>query len=320
MFHRGSDPFIDVLRDGARKLIEQAIHAKSVEAELSRRYLKRPCPPAISSETPAAPPRPNARGLSAKTITRPKADRGTDHEAWRKRDLGARRFPCIPSDGVCVRPRTAEQEQGGLVAVGADTDGRKALLAMTDGVREGTRTWREVLLDLKRPGLKQGPGLAMGGGVLGVPTALREVSATTRAQRCRVPATMNALKGRPGCAVGARTQWAAPKSVQARGHPHDLWHALGTSDGVLRCAARHVGPGVGAVGLRPDPPCQTCLRGIALLRQPLGCPVAGLRGASQPIEPDPDHAGVGNGARRTQRVRNPSPMPAPRQKGAAWYL
>ena len=28
---------------------------------------------------------------------------------------------------------------------------------------------------------------------------------------------------------------------------------------------------------------------------PLGCPFPGLRGVSQPIEPDPAHTGVGNG-------------------------
>jgi len=43
------------------------------------------------------------------------------------------------------------------VVVGADEYGRKEMLAMTDGVRESTQSWREVLLDLKRRGLKPGP-------------------------------------------------------------------------------------------------------------------------------------------------------------------
>ncbi len=35
---------------------------------------------------------------------------------------------------------------------------------MTDGFRESTRSWREVLLDLKRHGLNQDPKLAIGDG------------------------------------------------------------------------------------------------------------------------------------------------------------
>ena len=68
--------------------------------------------------------------------------------------------------------------------VGTDEYGRKELLAMTDGFRESTQSWRELLLDLKRRGLKQDPKLAIGDGTLGFWTALREVFSTTREQRC----------------------------------------------------------------------------------------------------------------------------------------
>ena len=61
---------------------------------------------------------------------------------------------------------------------------------MTDGFRESTESWRELLLDLKRRGLKQDPKLAIGDGALGFWTALREVFATTREQRCWVHKTM----------------------------------------------------------------------------------------------------------------------------------
>ena len=132
---------------------------------------------------------PNARGLSAKTVTRLKADWWKDYEAWQKRDLGARRFLYIWADGVYFKPRMAEEKQCVLVIVGADEYGRKELLAMTplvtlptamhcrarDGFRESTQSplsadccaiacrsaGREVLLDLKRRGLKQDPKLAI---------------------------------------------------------------------------------------------------------------------------------------------------------------
>ncbi len=186
---------------------------KSVEELLPWLYLK-----GVSSgdfqEALAALLGPQAQGLSATTISRLKADWWADYEAWQKRDLGARRFLYIWADGVYFKPRMAEEKQCVLVIVGADEYGRKELLAMTDGFRESTQSWREVLLDLKRRGLKQDPKLAIGDGALGFWAALREVFATTREQRCWVHKTMNVLN-------------ALPKSLQARAkaHLHDIWQA-----------------------------------------------------------------------------------------------
>lgn len=108
----------------------------------------------------------------------------------------------------------AEERQCVVVIVGADEYGRKELLAMIDGFRESAESWRELLLDLRRRGLKQHPKLAIGDGALGFWTALREVFATTREQRCWVHKTMNVLN-------------ALPKSLQdkAKNHLHDIWQA-----------------------------------------------------------------------------------------------
>jgi putative transposase len=187
--------------------------AKSVEELLPWLYLK-----GVSTgdftEALAALLGPNAKGLSPTTITRLKADWWHDYEAWQKRDLGARRFLYIWADGVYFKPRMSEEKNCVLVIVGADEYGRKELLAMTDGFRESTQSWREVLLDLRRRGLTQDPKLAIGDGALGFWTALREVFAPTREQRCWVHKTMNVLT-------------ALPQSVQARakGHLHDIWQA-----------------------------------------------------------------------------------------------
>ena len=83
---------------------------------------------------------PNAKGLSAKTITRLKADWWQDYEAWQKRDLSARRFLYIWADGVHLKPPIAKEKQCVMVIVGADEYGRKELLAMTDGFRERTQS------------------------------------------------------------------------------------------------------------------------------------------------------------------------------------
>jgi transposase-like protein len=274
----GSDPFTDVLRDGARQLIEQAIHAELAalmnsfsgeRLEDGRARLVRhghlperevltgigPVPVKVPrlrdrgagedkiTFTPSILPRylrkaksvedllpwlylkgvstgdftealeallgpnakgPNAKGLSAKTVTRLKADGWKDYEAWQKRDLGTRRFLYIWADGVYFKPRIAEEKQCVLVIVGAEEYGRKELLAMTDGFRESTQSWREVLLDLKRRGLRQDPKLAVGDGALGFWTALREVFATTREQRCWVHKTMNVLNAMPPSKPGQK--------------------------------------------------------------------------------------------------------------------
>ena len=187
--------------------------AKSVEELLPWLYLK-----GVSTgdftESLAALLGSNAKGLSANTITRLKAASWEDYEAWQKSDFGARRFLYIWADGVYFKPRMAEEKQCVLVIVGADEYRRKELLAMTDGFRESTESWREVLLDLKRRGLQQDPKLALGDGALGFWTALREVFATTREQRCWVHKTMNVLN-------------AMPKSLQskAKAHLHDIWQA-----------------------------------------------------------------------------------------------
>ena len=187
--------------------------AKSVEELLPWLYLKGVSTGDFTGAL-AALLGPNAKGLSPTTITRLKADWWHDCEAWQKRDLGARRFPCIWADGVYFKPRMSEEKHCVLVIVGADEYGRKELLAMTDGFRESMQSWREVLLDLRRRGLTQDPKLAIGDGAPGFWTALREVFAPTREQRCRVHKTMNALN-------------ALPQSVQARakGHLHDIRQA-----------------------------------------------------------------------------------------------
>jgi transposase-like protein len=187
--------------------------AKSVEELLPWLYLK-----GISSgdfqEALAALLGPNAAGLSSTTISRLKADWWTDYERWQRRDLSARRFVYVWADGVYFRPRMAEEKQCVLVLIGADEWGRKEVLGLTDGYRESTQSWRELLLDLKRRGMLHAPDLAIGDGALGFWSALREVFGSAREQRCWVHKTGNVLN-------------AMPKSVQprAKGHLHDIWQA-----------------------------------------------------------------------------------------------
>jgi transposase-like protein len=101
-----------------------------------------------------------------------------------------------------------------LVIIGATAEGRKELVAIWDGYRESEQSWKEVLLDLKRRGLRQGPQLAIGDGALGFWKALRQVYGQTRWQRCWVHKTANVLN-------------KLPKGIQpqAKQRLHEIWMA-----------------------------------------------------------------------------------------------
>ena len=132
------------------------------------------------SEALAALPGPDAPGLAASTMTRLKARWRDEYEAWRRRDLPARRYVYFWADGVYFSPRMEHDKQCVLVIVGANERGHKDLVGMVDGYRESAQSWQELLLDLKRRGLQAGPELAVGDGAPGFWKALREVYGETR--------------------------------------------------------------------------------------------------------------------------------------------
>ncbi len=135
-------------------------------------------------------------------------------ECWQRRDLTAKRYVYFWVDGIYFGARMEEEKQCILVIIGATDKGQKELIAITDGYRESAQSWREVLLDLKRRGLKKAPTLAIGDGALGFWKALREVYGSAREQRCWVHKTGNVLN-------------KLPKGLQkkAKQHLHDIWMA-----------------------------------------------------------------------------------------------
>lgn len=67
--------------------------------------------------------------------------------------------------------------------IGVRADGRKELVAITDGYLESTESWADLLRDCRRRGMTA-PVVAVGDGALGFWKALREVFPATREQRC----------------------------------------------------------------------------------------------------------------------------------------
>ena len=160
---------------------------------------------------------PEARGLSPTTITRLKTVWEQEYATWAKRSLADRRYIYVWADGVYFNVRledTDNKRQGILVLMGATRDGKKELIAITDGYRESEQSWRELLLDVQDRGLTIDPQLATGDGGLGFWAAVRKVFPKTREQRCWVHKTANVLN-------------KLPKGVQpkAKAMLHDIWMA-----------------------------------------------------------------------------------------------
>lgn len=186
--------------------------ARSVEAALPWLYLK-----GISTGEMGAALQallgPEATGFSAKTISRLKGQWAAEYDDWRKTDLGRDDWVYLWADGIHSGLRGGDDRLCALVVIGVNARGEKHFLAIEDGVRESTQSWREVLLSLKSRGLAA-PKLATGDGAMGFWAALEEVFPATRQQRCWVHKTGNVLNYLP--------KRAQPKAKQAL---HDIWQA-----------------------------------------------------------------------------------------------
>jgi len=140
---------------------------------------------------------PNAAGLSPTNIVRLKEGWKADYEAWAERDLSGKRYVYWWADGIYFNVRLEAERPCILVIMGTLEDGTKELVAVWDGIRESTESWREVLRDLKARGLRESPKLAVGDGALGFWTALEEELPGAREQRCWVHKTANVLDKLP---------------------------------------------------------------------------------------------------------------------------
>jgi putative transposase len=120
--------------------------------------------------------------------------------------LSRKRYVYWWADGVYFNVRLDEERTCVLVLIGATEDGTKELLAVVDGYRESTQSWRELLGQLKRLGLSAAPKLAIGGGSLGFSIALQEEYGPVPEQRCWVHKTANILDKMPKSVQGKAKQ------------------------------------------------------------------------------------------------------------------
>lgn len=186
--------------------------AKSLEASLPWLYLK-----GVSTgemgEALKTLVGADVKGLSAGTVSRLKQEWGQEYKQWQNKSLDKDRWVYIWADGIYSGLRSEDTKLCALVIIGVNEQGHKHFLAIEDGLRESTQSWREVLLRLKDRGMNA-PQLAIGDGALGFWNALDEIYGNTRHQRCWVHKTANILNKLP--------KSSQPKAKQAL---HDIWQA-----------------------------------------------------------------------------------------------
>ena len=156
---------------------------------------------------------PAAAGLSSSAIVRLTKVWITEYEAFRRRDLADRDYIYLWADGVHFTIRLDEERLCALVLIGVRPDGTKEVVAIEDGYRESAESWRTVLRDLKRRGLRA-PVLAIGDGALGFWAAVREVWPETAEQRCWVHRLANVLDKLPK-SLQPRAKQALHEMMQA---------------------------------------------------------------------------------------------------------
>lgn len=155
----------------------------------------------------------DAKGLSANTVSRLKAQWLDEYRQWQKQDLSQKNYVYWWADGIYSRVRM-DDKLCLLVIIGVTEHGRKELVAVEDGYRESIASWEELLVNLRQRGLQRAPKLAVGDGAMGFWSGLAKVYPETTHQRCWVHKTANVLN-------------KLPKSMQpkVKAAIHDIWMA-----------------------------------------------------------------------------------------------
>jgi transposase-like protein len=155
----------------------------------------------------------SSAGLSAPVITKLTEQWKSEQRTFAARDLSGADYVYLWVDGIHVNIRLEEHKLCLLVMIGVRADGRKELVALSDGYRESAESWADLLRDAKRRGMRA-PVLAMGDGALGFWSALREVFPQAREQRCWFHKIANVL--------GALPKSAHPAAKKALA---EIWNA-----------------------------------------------------------------------------------------------
>ncbi|MGB3762667.1 MAG: IS256 family transposase [Ornithinimicrobium sp.] len=157
-------------------------------------------------------------GLSAATVTRLTAQWQDDATAFGRQSLKDSDYVYWWVDGIHLKVRLEQDKICLLVMIGVRIDSTEELVALSDGFRESSESWADLLRDCKRRGMRA-PTLAVGDGVLGFCKALREVFPDTKEQRCWWHKLGNVLAALPKSAhPGAKAALAEIYNAEDKTH------------------------------------------------------------------------------------------------------
>ena len=164
----------------------------------------------------------DAKGLSPNVLGRLKAQWAQEHQDWTQRSLVDQQYVYWWADGIYTSLREDDDERLCLLVIlGVTPEGKKEWVAISDGFRESTESWLDVLRDLQAQGLTLGPRLAVGDGALGFWSALEQVYPETLHQRCWFHKSGNVLADLPKslqskAKADLQAIWMAPTQREAK--------------------------------------------------------------------------------------------------------
>ena len=158
--------------------------------------------------------------LSPSTISRLTQKFRDKYTAFDRQDLGDRSFVYIWSDGIYLKAGLGTEKACLMVLIGADTEGRKHLIALREGYRESTESWGELIKDCRARGLNE-PACWIADGALGLWGAIDRHSPNSAQQRCTNHKTMNVVDKLPTAEQAEATKrlraiWQADSEQAAR--------------------------------------------------------------------------------------------------------
>ncbi len=162
-----------------------------------------------------------SHGLSAATITRLTEQWKDDARAFAARSLAEVDYVYVWVDGIHLKVRLEHDKVCLLVMIGVRADGTKELVALSDGFRESSESWADLLRDPCLSGCNRrgmtAPVLAVGDGALGFWKAIRDVFPDAKEQRCWWHKIGNVLAALPKSAHRPRRRpWPRPTTPRTR--------------------------------------------------------------------------------------------------------
>ena len=130
--------------------------------------------------------------LSASTVTRTNAKFFGEYDDWSKRSLVDIDVVYLWADGIFLGAGPGDERRVILTVLGADSKGKKHLLALSDAMSESETSWAELFDDMLTRGLPF-PHMLIADGAGGIWAAATKSFPDAKQQRCWFHKTMNVL-------------------------------------------------------------------------------------------------------------------------------